>query len=496
VNLNFRSCLKDNHSPAPSAGTMRSGAPSDKPAKTRSSKLSMAQIWHKQKERRNLVDFGHVSVVARDGIEPPTPAFSGPATAIVKPIIPNNLAAVGVPKTGLQLQPNATIGSFRVCSSLFRADGFIPEGGSLPTQLFSKFIRPAEPRPGPVTERDLDLLDAVARYRFSPASELVRLAGGNEDVTHRRLRLLWERGLVSRWAFPGIRTHSQFHYYLDSRKALDLLAERRGLLIQPQLLEEIRGNREKDYAGAALRGQHVQLAFLKHSLMVSRLHFLLEMACRNSGGSVSLEAWRQGSQLAGHKVEVPKLKSSREGGELFWEDSGQTERLPVEPDALFSLRFADRPAGQELAHFCYEADRGTMTTTAMLKKFRAYHHFIKRQQKHKEAFGVHPVRAVLVETTDEGRGRRLMELVNHPLVAGPARRAGLFWFTIAEMFTTTASGSGLPFYLDNPAIVLSRIWALPDRSLHALSDAENSLSPAATAQPLEARPPLYVASKP
>jgi hypothetical protein len=79
-------------------------------------------------------------------------------------------------------------------------------------------------------------------------------------------------------------------------------------------------------------------------------------------------------------------------------------------------------------HFCYEADRGTMVTTDMLKKVRAYYHFIKKEQKHKEAFGVHPIRAVLIETTDENRGNKLMELVSHPLVAGPQKRAGRFWF--------------------------------------------------------------------
>ena len=40
---------------------------------------------------------------------------------------------------------------------------------------FSKFIRPDTPRRGAITERDLDLIEAILRYRFSPASELVRL---------------------------------------------------------------------------------------------------------------------------------------------------------------------------------------------------------------------------------------------------------------------------------------------------------------------------------
>src|SRR6266852_4394407 len=122
---------------------------------------------------------------------------------------------------------------------------------------FSKFARPPEPRRGQITDRDLDIIDAVLRYRFCSASQLVRLVGGNEDVTHRRLRHLWEWQLLNRWAFPGIRTHSEFHYYIDSRAPLNVLVERRGLEIHEQMLEEVRGNREKDYANAALQDHYM-----------------------------------------------------------------------------------------------------------------------------------------------------------------------------------------------------------------------------------------------
>jgi hypothetical protein len=348
------------------------------------------------------------------------------------------------------------------------------------TPKFSKFTRPEAGRQGQITDRDLDIVDAVLRYRFCSAAQIVHLVGGNEDVTHRRLRRLWERGLLNRWAFPGVRTHSEFYYYLDSRAPLDLLAERRHFEIHPQMLEEIRSHREKDYAGAAVRGQHMQLGFLNHGLMISRMHFMVEMACKRSGGAVALEAWCQGGQVAGNKVEVPKVRSSKVGGEFFWQEVDETERLPVEPDALFTLRFADRAEGHQLTHFCYEADRGSMVMTDMLKKFRGYYYFIKKQQKHREVFGIHPIRAVLVETTDEARGKKLMELVGHPLVAGPSKRAGLFWFSISPLFTDPTADSPIPSYLDRPEAILDPIWALPDHSLHALSDAENTLLRAGT----------------
>ena len=84
---------------------------------------------------------------------------------------------------------------------------------------FSKFKRPTERNTGRISSRDLDIIAAVLRYRFSPASELVRLVGGNEDVTQRRLRRLWEWEIINRFAFPTLRSHSEFYYYLDNRAA-------------------------------------------------------------------------------------------------------------------------------------------------------------------------------------------------------------------------------------------------------------------------------------
>lgn len=139
---------------------------------------------------------------------------------------------------------------------------------------------------------------------------------------------------------------------------------------------------------------------------------------------MTLEAWCQGSQIVGHKADVPKVRSTTQAGQSFWQESDEIER-------------------------------------------------------HTEAFGIHPVRAVLVETTDEARGKRLMELVNHPLGAGSAKRAGLFWFTISPLFKDPADGSSVPRYLNQPELVLDPIWALPDQSMHTLCDAENATAPQA-----------------
>lgn len=330
---------------------------------------------------------------------------------------------------------------------------------------FSKFVRPDTPVRGIITDRDLDIIEVILRYRFSPASELVRLAGGNFKVTLRRLRMLWEWGYINRFAFPGIRSHSEFIYYLDTMASLELLMSHgRQSVIHPQIKEEVRLNRESDYAGAVMRGEHMKLGFLQHSLMISRMHFMLEMSSRDADANLSVEAWRQGPELRGHKVVVPEIASQRLSGtnEYLWQEHDVgTTKLPVEPDALFTLKFSDGRS----SHFCYEADRSSMPLADMLRKLRAYYHFIKRQQKHREVFAVHPIRAVLIETTDESRARKLMRIAEEPAVIGSARRAALFWFVISPVFGRT--------YLSLPEIVLAKHWALPDLSLHSLVDMEN-----------------------
>ena len=86
--------------------------------------------------------------------------------------------------------------------------------------------------------------------------------------------------------------------------------------------EELRLNREADYATAAMRGQHMKLGFLPHNLMISRFHFMLEMASRGPNSPTQIAGWRHGAELRGHKAEVPEISSSRVAGgnEYVWKE--------------------------------------------------------------------------------------------------------------------------------------------------------------------------------
>jgi len=307
----------------------------------------------------------------------------------------------------------------------------------------------------------------------------VRLVGGNENVTRRRLRGLWEWGYINRFVFPGIRTHSEFIYYLDRREAIELLTQHHRVSVaETRVLDDVRLNRHAAYAEAVISGQHMKLGFLRHALMVSRLHFMIERLAQQSSTNIEISSWRQGAELRGHKAELSELKCSRRPAtnEYVWNEQEKTVNSPVEPDALFSLRFSKKAAQSQSVHFCYEADRGSMPMADMLKKFRAYYHFIKRSQAHRDAFGIHPIRAVLVETTGEARARKLMQLAEHPLVMGRSRRCALFWFVISSVFDrpVVQGERQVPIYLLHPELVFERVWALPDLTLHSLADIDNA----------------------
>ena len=61
-----------------------------------------------------------------------------------------------------------------------------------------------------VTERGLELIRTIGRYRFIATSDLIRLIGGNEDVTYRHLQQLYHQDLISRMALPKNGGYGEF----------------------------------------------------------------------------------------------------------------------------------------------------------------------------------------------------------------------------------------------------------------------------------------------
>jgi hypothetical protein len=323
-----------------------------------------------------------------------------------------------------------------------------------------------------ITNTSLTILATIHDYKIIPTSLIVRLVPGHEKSTYRHLQQLYHKGLVNRFAFMRGKNPSEFYYYLDNTEGLDLLVVN-GVERDRLEFDEVRRNREKRYCDAndPKRSEEMQgkLLFLKHEVMISRFHGMLELACEASSGSVELINFEQGPRLW-TKTEVPKMVF-RDGS---WIELDETEHLPQRPDAFFTLGFPN--SDRDDLHFFYEADRHRTDTNKYNKKLRAYFHFIVKQKRHREFYDIQRVRAVLTETVDDDWAERLRQAAGHVTVSG-SKASPLFWFTTSRLFVeeavvqTNGRARTLPMHLRNPNIVIRNIWASPvDDTLHSLID--------------------------
>jgi hypothetical protein len=173
---------------------------------------------------------------------------------------------------------------------------------SPPQQRLRRFVRQPELLASrQVTDKGLEAIATIERYRFIPSSLLVRLMPGGQRNNHRHLQTLFHKGLISRFAFPKFGGPGEFIYYLDKAEALNLLVDSGQLRLtdedRQQKLQLIWNHAEKNYAGIHHNaGDQGKLLFLNHELMISRFHAMLELACRKfagQGGAGSMETGRR-----------------------------------------------------------------------------------------------------------------------------------------------------------------------------------------------------------
>jgi hypothetical protein len=197
-----------------------------------------------------------------------------------------------------------------------------------------------------LTAASVAILSAVERYRLIPTSLILRLVPGNHRVIYRHLQYLYHSGLINRLALFGKTGRpGEFNYFLDNPAALDLLSSETDTPAEQFDFEAVKRNRDKwrPLAGALKVGESPAVApeleetseaqryFIKHELMISRFHGMLELACQNSGGQIKLANWLQGPRLF-RSVEVPKLQYIQ--GSL--KESDDNEILPHRPDAFLA----------------------------------------------------------------------------------------------------------------------------------------------------------------
>lgn len=161
-----------------------------------------------------------------------------------------------------------------------------------------------------------------------------------------------------------------------------------------------------DLSDARLRTHELSELFLRHEMMIVDIHVKLSLTSKT--GDVRLVSWTEGSQLFDEVIAM---------------DAKGSSRLPIRPDAFFSLKDSLRPEGANRTHFVLEADRSTANHTRFQEKIRGYWSYVEQGRPEKK-FGVKGFRVLTVTLTD-ARAKNLTALAAS-LVPERARKYFLF----------------------------------------------------------------------
>ena len=256
---------------------------------------------------------------------------------------------------------------------------------------------------------DTEIFKLIYDYRFLRTEHISLLTDRSAKRVHRRLFKLINAGYLT-----SIRLPQQKHIYGLGKKAMIILVEE--------------GIAEAEFLSARLRIHELKELFIKHEMMIVDLHVILALGTRES--TFQLIDWREGRELFDYVSIV---------------DHHSLKKLPLRPDAFFSVEDSRRPQGANRAHLFLEADRSTETQTRFKEKISAYWHYLE-QGLHVQKFGIKNFRVLTVAIT-EARAKNLCVLASSNL---PERARKYFLFTALQNFS-----------LENAAPVFSEVYFSP-----------------------------------
>ena len=240
-----------------------------------------------------------------------------------------------------------------------------------------------------LTERDLEILAALGRYRYLRTSQIARLAfgaNGTLQSARRRLKYLYHAGYVGRIQPMAevTQAQSEMAYFL----------EKAGLA----LLDE-------DELPRFSRKQHVKPLFLRHALAVSEFRVNLELSARELP-HIELHRVVMDHELKAHTDAAIGRRQYRLFEELT--DPIGKRKLVVHPDMMFILRAEGKDGKQFQRLYFVEIDRGTEGLGVIADKLTGYHLY-QREGVFKK-FGVFDRFRLLIQTNSEKRARNILKL--------------------------------------------------------------------------------------
>lgn len=202
-----------------------------------------------------------------------------------------------------------------------------------------RFKRAAAVPPIQLTERDRLIIRHVHRHRFLRSSHIAALIGGSSQPVFRRLQLLYHNAFLER-------PRAQIDYFRHggSHHIVYGLGNKGAALLREENRVPLSGIRWSE------KNRSVGRIFFEHTLLVSEILVVLELACRKRNG-VRLVGGDD-LQVSDGVSRAPPLKWS-----VNVKGRG---KLGIRPDRAFALDIDDHKNGVKRAYFFLEADRGTM----------------------------------------------------------------------------------------------------------------------------------------
>lgn len=291
------------------------------------------------------------------------------------------------------------------------------------TKRRSRMRRVATDKRLQITERDVEVLRLLGRYRYLRSSHLHVLAGGQ---SHKRFierlgHLYHEGGYVDR---PVQQWQAINARYMPAVYELGDAGE--------QLLVEL-GAADRNLSPLQRKGRHGAIRQYRHDLMICDILASIEIGIR-ANGSLRLVSWPE-------ILASPKMpEATRAAANPFalpvsvafsCPRTNATERWdkPLVPDAIFGIEYSSE-GRKTYRFFALEADRNTepvvranLLQTSYLRKVLQYREVTARRT-YLARFGL-PNLLVLTVTTNEQHLRNIMELAG-TLAGGTSSPSFLF----------------------------------------------------------------------
>jgi hypothetical protein len=246
--------------------------------------------------------------------------------------------------------------------------------------------------------------------RLATSDQIKALATGSKQQILRRLRKLYDAGLLDRIT-------PRLEYGAGSKPMMYAITNKGLQTLQKEGLLDNIPDTDYNYKNRAIRAE-----FIEHRLLVSQFRTVITLACKNHP-ELQLDGWREGLAIR-DSIEVALPKGY--------------ERIPVAADAFLSLGSRERRA-----NFMCELDRGSMEIERFTKKLIGFQAW-RKAGRHEEKFGIKSFRVLTVTTSAE----RMRNLIADARKQDDVREHG-------RMFLFTTENE---LQLDAPGKIFEKIW--------------------------------------